>query len=160
MGFRQADSEGRGGFARIWCSDNCGKYSTARVTTWKKAQDSTAENPIYETDFQDGYVRFISAAHTKIQELDLPTSEEYKDNRENEEWLRTHKGITIQIKNCDVQTHYDYKTQKTYINYVVYAFDIPDGNGGTKKSTAKKSTTKAKTKKAAVEDDDDDMPFE
>ena len=31
MGFRQADSEGRGGFARIWSIEDKGNYSVAKI---------------------------------------------------------------------------------------------------------------------------------
>lgn len=165
MGFRQADSEGRGGFARLWCSDIYDKYSTARLNTWRKTGDSTIDNPIYETDFQEGYVRFIGQAHTRLQELDLPSTEEYLKNRENDDWKKSHPSIVIQIKSCEVQISYDYKTKKAYTNYVVYAFDIPEENDSSSTSAAKKSTaktsTKTKTKKEepAEETGEDDLPF-
>ena len=56
MGFRQADSEGRGGFARVWSFENKGKYSTARLSTSKKTQDDEG-NDVWATDFQDGFRR-------------------------------------------------------------------------------------------------------
>lgn len=145
MGFKQRDNEGRGGFARIWSIENKGNYSIAKVSTSKKRKDGT-----YETDFQDGFVRLIGSAHEKAQTLNV-----------------TEKGITIQITSCEVNTPYNAETKKSYVNYIIFAFDIPDGNGGdnsptkdSKKSTAK--TSKAKTKKETpVEDeqDEDDLPF-
>lgn len=150
MGFRQRDSEGRGGFARIWSIEDKGNYSLAKIST------SRRKNDVYETDFQDGFVRLIGSAHKKAQTLNV-----------------TSKGVTIQITSCEVTTPYNPKTQKGYVNYAVFSFEIPDGNDGdstasvkdSKKSTAKTSktkTSKAKTKKETSADDDaddDDLPF-
>ena len=66
MGFRQRDSEGRGGFARIWSVEDKGNYSIAKVSTSKKRKDGS-----YETDFQDGFVRLIGSAHEKAQTLNV-----------------------------------------------------------------------------------------
>lgn len=146
MGFRQRDSEGRGGFARIWSIEDKGNYSIAKVSTSKKRKDGS-----YETDFQDGFVRLIGSAHEKAQTLNV-----------------TDKGVAIQIISCDVTTPYNAEAKKGYVNYAIFAFDIPDGNDSGdaapaksgKKSTAK--TSKAKTKKDAPVDDEqgeDDLPF-
>ena len=165
MGFRQADSEGRGGFARIWEYHDVtngatikmangkvkqlppGNYSLVKLSTWKKRGE------VYETDFQDGFVRLIGTAHTKAQELDF-------------ENMSFEKGLVIQIAACEVTTSYNQETQKGYVNYAIFAFNIPDDSGGTKssgtkKSTAKstKKTTKSNTKKDAPVEDDDDLPF-
>lgn len=142
MGFRQADSEGRGGFARIWSIEDKGNYSIAKVSTSKKRKDGS-----YETDFQDGFVRLIGSAHEKAQNLNV-----------------TDKGVAIQITSCEVTTPYNAETKKGYVNYAIFAFNIPDGNGGTASAnTAKKSTAKtSKAKKnAPVADDnsDDELPF-
>ena len=145
MGFRQRDSEGRGGFARIWSVEDKGNYSIAKVSTSKKRKDGS-----YETDFQDGFVRLIGSAHEKAQTLNV-----------------TDKGVAIQITSCEVTTPYNAEAKKGYVNYAIFAFDIPDGNDSGdaapaksgKKSTAK--TSKAKTKKDAPVDDesDDELPF-
>lgn len=146
MGFRQRDSEGRGGFARIWSVEDKGNYSIAKVSTSKKRKDGS-----YETDFQDGFVRLIGSAHEKAQTLNVGE-----------------KGVAIQITSCEVTTPYDAQAKKGYVNYAIFAFDIPDSNGNGdatpaksgKKSTAK--TSKAKTKKDAPVDDEqgeDDLPF-
>lgn len=146
MGFRQRDSEGRGGFARIWSIEDKGNYSIAKVSTSKKRKDGS-----YETDFQDGFVRLIGSAHEKAQTLNV-----------------TDKGVAIQITSCEVTTPYNAEAKKGYVNYAIFAFDIPDGNDNGdaapaksgKKSTAK--TSKAKTKKDAPVDDEqgeDDLPF-
>lgn len=63
MGFRQADNEGRGGFARIWSIEDKGNYSVAKISTSKKRKDGSG----YETDFQDGFVRLIGSAHEKVR---------------------------------------------------------------------------------------------
>lgn len=144
MGFRQADSEGRGGFARIWSIEDKGNYSVAKISTSKKRKDGDG----YETDFQDGYVRLIGSAHEKGKTLTV-----------------TEKGVAIQITSCEVTTPYNAETKKGYTNYAIFAFNIPEGNDnssttkGGKKSSAK--TSKAKTKKAAkVEDEpEDELPF-
>lgn len=141
MGLRQRDSEGRGGYARLWSIEDKGNYSVGKISTSKKRKDGEG----YETDFQDGFVRFIGSAHEKAKSIDLPE-----------------KGITIQITSFEVTTPIDANTKKKYTNYAVFAFDIPDNNGNsnsTKKSAAK--TSKANTKKAAEEEtpQDDDLPF-
>lgn len=163
MGFRQADSEGRGGYARLWCADISENYSTARLSTSRKRTDDGG-NTVYETDFQDGYVRFIGSAHTKIKEFDLPTTEEYMKNKDNSDWMKEHKGISIQITSCEVQISYDHKKKQSYTNFVVYAFNEPEGSGGDsgkKKSTAKtsKAKTKAKADPVPDEESEDDLPF-
>ena len=164
MGFRQADSEGRGGFARIWEYHDVtngatikmangevkqlppGNYSLVKLSTWKKRGE------VYETDFQDGFVRLIGYAHTKAQELDF-------------ENMSFEKGFTIQITSCEVTTPYNAETKKGYTNYAIFAFNIPEGNDnssttkGGKKSSAK--TSKTKTKKAAevADEPEDELPF-
>ena len=148
MGFRQADSEGRGGFARIWSIEDKGNYSVAKISTSKKRKDDDG----YETDFQDGFVRLIGSAHTKAKELNV-----------------TDKGVTIQITSCEVTTPYNAETKKGYTNYAIFAFNIPDNNGttsnasaGSKKATKSTSKSKAKVKDAPetdVEESDDDLPF-
>lgn len=128
MGFRQRDSEGRGGFARIWSVEDKGNYSIAKVSTSKKRKDGS-----YETDFQDGFVRLIGSAHEKAQTLNVGE-----------------KGVAIQITSCEVTTPYDAQAKNGYVNYAIFAFDIPE------------KTSKAKTKKDAPVDDEqgeDDLPF-
>ena len=144
MGFRQADSEGRGGFARIWSIEDKGNYSVAKISTSKKRKDGDG----YETDFQDGFVRLIGSAHEKSKTLSV-----------------TEKGVAIQITSCEVTTPYNAETKTGYTNYAIFAFNIPEGNDnssttkGGKKSSAK--TSKAKTKKAAevADEPEDELPF-
>ena len=144
MGFRQKDSEGRGGFARIWSIEDKGNYSIAKISTSKKNDGG------YETDFQDGFVRFIGAAHDKAKELKI-----------------TEKGVLIQITSCEVTTPYNSETKKGYVNYAVFSFDIPDSGNKKNTVTAKKDTkstakpTSKKPKNEVDEDEceDDDLPF-
>lgn len=145
MGFRQADSEGRGGFARIWSIEDKGNYSVAKISTSKKRKDGDG----YETDFQDGFVRLIGSAHEKGKTLTV-----------------TEKGIAIQITSCEVTTPYNAETKKGYTNYAIFAFNIPESkdNSSTTKSSKKSSAkaSKTKTKKADLEDivdEDDELPF-
>lgn len=132
-----------GGFARIWEIEDKGNYSVAKISTSKKRKDGDG----YETDFQDGFVRFIGSAHEKSKTLAV-----------------TEKGVAIQITSCEVTTPYNTETKKGYTNFAVFAFNIPEGNEnssttkGSKKSTAK--TSKAKTKKVAeVDEQEDELPF-
>lgn len=138
MGFRQADSEGRGGYARIWSLENKGNYSVAKISTSKKRKDDDG----YETDFQDGFVRLIGSAHQKVQDIEIPS-----------------KGLAIQITSCEVTNNYDANTKKNYVNYAIFAFDIPESNGAkaSKKPAAK--TSKPKTKTVADDDSQEDLPF-
>lgn len=150
MGFRQADSEGRGGFARLWSVEDKGNYSYARISTSRKRKNDDGSE-YYETDFQDGFVRLIGSAHTKAKGIDIPVNE----NGES-------KGVSIQITSCEVTMQYNAEKKKSYTNFAIFAFDVPDGNdntssSGTKKTVAK--STKSKTKKESPVDDDDDLPF-
>ena len=148
MGFRQADSEGRGGFARIWSVEDRGNFSIAKVSTSRKRKDADG-NDYYETDFQDGFVRLIGSAHEKAKNLDIPTNDKGES-----------KGVSIQITSCEVTTPYNAEKKKVYKTYAINDYELPEGNQGTQTSTTNQTATQAKTKKAAVEDDDDDMPFE
>ena len=145
MGFRQADSEGRGGFARIWSIEDKGNYSVAKISTSKKRKDGDG----YETDFQDGFVRLIGSAHEKGKTLAV-----------------TDKGVAIQITSCEVTTPYNAETKNGYTNYAIFAFNIPEGNESSStakssKKSAAKTTAKAKTKKAAETEDEqeEELPF-
>jgi len=137
MGFRQADNEKRGGYARIWAVEDKGGYSTAKISTRKKRKGSDNE---YDTDFQDGFVRLIGEAHKKAQELNV-----------------TEKGVPIQITSCEVTTPYDAEKKKGYVNYAIFSFDIPDGKDSSNVSSAKPS--KAKKNVFVVDESDDELPF-
>jgi hypothetical protein len=148
MGFRT------GAYAKVWSVTDNGNYSTANVSISRKDKDSGE----YKVEFQDGYVRLVGNAHTYAKEHG---------------WADgiSEKGETIQISSCDVTNYYDTNKQKLFTNFVIFGFDIPDGNNGTEtkntkakstKSKTTKSKTKAKTKDddfEEVEGDDDDLPF-
>lgn len=144
MGFRQRDGEGHGGFARIWSVENKGNYSIAKVSTSKKRKDGG-----YETDFQDGFVRLIGAAHEKAQTLNI-----------------TQKGVAIQITSCEVTTPYNQETKKGYVNYAIFSFDVPDdsniNNASSKssvKSASKSSKARVKNDTSVEDETEDDLPF-
>lgn len=164
MGFRQADISTKllaealgldqdtvaaavkkskiGGYARVWSAEDKGNYSMVKVSTRKKHDNN------YETDFQDGFVRFIGSAHEKIKGITV-----------------SEKGVPIQFLSCEVTTPYNAETKKGYTNYAVFAFNVMDGNGNVvsapTEATNKKASSKAKTKKEEPDevDDDDDLPF-
>lgn len=142
MGFRQADSEKRGGYARVWRIENKGKYSVGQISTSRKKQGADSE---WEIDFQDGYVAFVGSAHEKIQNVNVGK-----------------KGFPIQITSCDVTNKYDKEKNKTYVNYVIYAFDIYENEGGktnTDNSTTTKKAVNEPKAKPVEEDSDDELPF-
>ena len=152
MGFRQ------GAFARVWSVNDEGKYSTVNLSISRKNK----ETGNYDIEFTDGYVRFIGTAHESIKELDLPTRDEFD--------AKIHKGATIKISSCDVNTHYDSKTKKSYTNYLVFGFEIPEDNfsgnnkqsgnaKGGKSATKGKLKTKASPKVEDNEEEDEDYPF-
>lgn len=137
MGFKQMDSKGYGGYAKIWSIENKGKYSLANISTSKKVKDEDR----YETDFQDGYVRLIGSAHDKAQELNVPKS-----------------GISIQIKSCDVQNSYNPNNKTKYTTYIIYAFDVCDGKK-TNKMKDEKSEIDSAVAERAVVNEQEDLPF-
>lgn len=126
-----------GGFARIWGYENKGKYSVVKLSTSKKRKEGDG----YETDFQSQFVRFIGAAHEKLQGLQIGE-----------------KGVSIQITDCEATTPYNYETKKGYNNYTVWSFDTFDEppTYDTKVSSSKKS---AKKPVAEASDEDSDLPF-
>lgn len=177
MGFRQADGEKRGGYAKIWSyydvtngatielSDgkkmelSPGNYSIVRLTTWKKKKGLNSTeglpwNEVYEVDFQDGFVKLIGSANAKAKELGFDT-------------MSFDKGYTIQITSCEVTTTYNAQKKKSYTNYAIFAFDVPQSQeNNTKKPTKKTQKTKSektKSKSPIVLDDDlmddEDLPF-
>ena len=148
MGFRQADSEKRNGWAKIWeITSDKGNYATARVTTWKAIKDEEG-NPTGEffNDFSDGFVSFVGSAYKKLKGLDIPPK----------------GGITIQITSCDVTTYYNPETKTSKASFAIFAFDVVDSNDGSyksKKNTTNKSIKSKPKKEVPVDDDDDDLPF-
>lgn len=138
MGFRQADSKGKGGYARLWSVENKGKYSTARISTSRKVKDSET----WETDFQDGFVRLVGDAHKKAEELTIPE-----------------RGIGIQITSCEATKTYNAAEKKGYANYIIYAFNVLDANGGSGTAKKAKADVKPAAAPAPADDEDEDLPF-
>lgn len=130
MGFRQ------GAYAKVWRAEDKGKYSVGNISISRKNKDTDK----YEIEFQDGFVRFVGDAHTALSNLSIDE-----------------KGTSIQITSCDVTNKYDAEKKKTYTNFVIFGFDVPDGgNAGGKKGGASKSKPKA----VPMDDpEDDDLPF-
>lgn len=144
MGFRQANSKGIGGYARVFKAENMGKFSSVNLATSKK----DAESGEYVTDFQSGFVSFIGQAHTKIQEQEIGE-----------------KGLPIQILSCDVTIHHS-DDGKYYTNYTVFDFNVNETktvkNEEYSKSsgkTAKKPVKKKEPEDDASEEEDEDLPF-
>lgn len=130
MGFRQ------GAYAKVWSAEDKGKYSVGNISISRKNKDTDK----YEVEFQDGFVRFVGDAHNALKDLSIDE-----------------KGASIQITLCDVTNKYDAEKKKTYTNFVIFGFDVPDnGSAGGKKGGAVKSNPKASP---ADEPEDDDLPF-
>lgn len=152
MGFRQD------AYARLWTYDNNKNYGIGNVSISRKNKETKE----YETDFQDGFVRFIGDAHKKALELSLPTKDTY--DKKND------KGVSIRIKSCDVTNRYDAEKRKLYTNFCVFDFEVvekgssPDNKSGSSSAKSAKSAgtsaVKKQTKAAeTVDEDDDELPF-
>ena len=127
-----------GGYARVWNVEDKGNYSVVKVSTSKKRKDGDG----FETDFQTNFVRFVGEAHKLLSSINVPE-----------------KGVGIQITNCEATTPYSSETKKGYNNYVVFSFDLIDGNasGGSKKASPAKSSKNKHTE--ADDEDSADLPF-
>ena len=131
MGFRQ------GAYAKVWKVEDKGNYSVAQISVSKKDKETGEDN----VEFQDGFVRLVGNAHEAAKNLQI-----------------TDNGASIQITSCDVTNKYDGEKQKSYINFTIFGFDIPDGNNTSKpaKNTGKSSKAAPATDNGA---DEDDLPF-
>lgn len=147
MAFRQADSEGRGGFAKVWKVANKGNYSDVQLSTSKK---STTDPSGYENDFSHNFVRFVGSAHTKVNEMNIGKG-----------------GATIQITSCEVGNKYDSGKNVTYTNFVVYDFVIPESSTANNNANKTQISSAAAPKKTTTKvsapvddtDDSDELPF-
>lgn len=128
MGFRQ------GAYAKVWNIEDKGNYSVGQVSISRKNKETNA----YETEFQDGFVRFVGTAHNEIKGLQIPEN-----------------GLSIKISSCDCTNHYDKEKNKVYENHVIFGLELSDNNN---KKTNTNKTTKANQ---AVDEaaDEDDLPF-
>ena len=140
-----------GAFAKVWSVDDKGKYSIANVSISRKNKDTNE----YEMEFQDGFVRLVGNAHTDMQDVEIPKN-----------------GYSIKITSCDVTNKYDAEKKRTYTNYVIFGFEVPESNSSNKKAAAKSAksasnskakSAKQKQKEADIDDlavdDDDELPF-
>lgn len=126
MGFRQ------GAYAKVWSVEDKGNYSVCRMSTSKKNKETEE----YETDFQDGYVRFVGTAHTMIHDKNIPNN-----------------GLSIKLSSVEVTNKYDKASNKSYINYAVFGFELPDGESAKPKKNEDTYVTDGDL------GEDDDLPF-
>lgn len=104
---------GYGNYAKVWASEDKGKYSVVELSTSKKNKE-TGE---YATDFSSKFVRFVGTAHERLKDLDA--------------------NGRIKLGNCEVTTS---KTEdgRYFTNFTVFAFD----NAEPKVEGAEQKTTK------------------
>lgn len=140
MGFRQ------GAFAKLWKVEDKGNYSVAQVSVSRKNKDTGR----YEVEFQDGFVRLVGNAHETAKGLNIPES----------------IGLSIKITSCDVTNKYDAEKGKSYINFTIFGFEIPDNNNGSATINTKNSKNSSKSSKASAKVDnnseyetEDELPF-
>lgn len=126
MGFRQD------AYAKVWRKEDKGNYHVVQMSTSKKNKQSGQ----YETDFSSNFVRFIGTAHEQMKDLD--------------------DGARIKIGNCEVTNKYDKEAKKEYTNFLVFSFELADGE-------APKQTAKPKVENK-IEDIpegvDEELPFD
>lgn len=127
MGFRT------GAFAKAWKIENKGNYSVVDLSTSKKNKETGK----YDKDFGNKFVRFIGTAHTLASSL--------------------HDGASIKLGNVEVTNNYDKEKNKEYTNYLVFSFEIPDGNGST--STPNTSENKGDGFMNIPDGIDEELPF-
>lgn len=123
-----------GGFAKVWAVDNKEKYSVGYVTIGRKNKESGA----YETEFQDGFVRFVGRAHELVNKANLPTLEENKAKRGGSD------GLSIKITNCDTSNFYKGENGKVSYSphYTIFDFETPDAQNTTTTKANNASSTK------------------
>lgn len=129
MGFRQD------AFAKVWKSENKGNYSVVDLSTSKKNKETNK----YETDFSYKFVRFIGTAHKQLENIV--------------------DGASIKIGNCEVTNNYDKEKNVTYANYLVFSFEIPDGNNSNTSSKPIPSQVKGNGFMNIPDGLDEELPF-
>lgn len=127
MGFRTD------GYAKIWAVENKGNYSVVELSSSKKNKTTNE----YETDFSSKFVRFIGTAHSQVQGLT--------------------KGTSIKFGNVEVTNSYNKETKVSYTNFLVFSFDIPDGNGSN--NTSKPTEIKSNGLMNIPDGIDEELPF-
>ena len=133
MGFR------KDAYAKVWKVEDKGNYSICQVSISKKNKETNQ----YEVEFQDGFVRFVGKAHEDIKAMGIPER----------------GGLSIKITACDVTNTYVKEKGKTYVNYVVFGFETPDGVPSTASKTTAKAAKADDEPKFAELDDEDKLPF-
>lgn len=133
MGFRQ------NGFCSVWSVEpsKTGKTTRVRLSSSRK---NKATNE-WEQDFS-GFCTFIGKAHDMAQNL------KPKDR--------------IKVLECDVGTTYDKDSQKEYVNYKVFDFEMADGSapvGASKQSGKKKPPIADDDGDVGDLDEDSNLPF-
>lgn len=133
MGFRQ------GAYARVWSMDDKGKFCTCRMSISRKNKKTGS----YDTEFQDGYVRFVGTAYNMIKAI--PISD---------------KGLNIKLASCDV-TNYFERNGKKYFNpqFTVFGFELADGESATPTGQAQNAYDPMEDLKS-VSADEEELPFD
>ena len=121
-----------GRLAKVWEIIKKDKFTEIKISTSKKKDDD------YIQDFSS-YVRFISKAHDKAQNL---------------------KGDEI-IKLLEVEctNKYDSDKRQMYYNFICWDFEVFEGNGSKKSDTKPTSDAKENHPPLYEPTDDDDLPF-
>lgn len=127
MGFR-TDS-----FAKVWKVENKGNYSVVELSTSKKNKKTGK----YDTDFSSKFVRFIGTAHTLATSLQ--------------------DGASIKLGNVEVTNSYNKETKVSYTNFLVFSFEIPDGNSSS--NTSKPAENKSNGFMNIPDGIEEDLPF-
>ena len=131
MGFRQ------GAYGKIWSIDRKEKYSIGNFTVSRKKQDGSG----YDTEFQDGYVRFVGSAHEALKGLEIPKN-----------------GLSIKISSCDVTNKYDPESKRVYTNYAIFGLEVQDNNGNNSRSSTP-TPPKDTEPSGSADIDDNELPF-
>lgn len=116
--------------ARIWSVEpGRGKFTKVNLSVSRKNKETGQ----YETDFSD-YCMFIGEAHAKAALLK--------------------RGDRIKLGDVDVSNRYDKATEKKYVDYKVFSFDLADAAGDAPAQRATNDTVAND-----VESDEGDLPF-
>ena len=122
MGLRISDT-----YAKIWNIEERGRYAIVELSTSKKNKETDQ----YETDWSNKFVRFVGNAHTALQGM--------KGNER------------IKITSGEVTSTYDKEKRTSYVNYVVFSFELPNGSSSHKSNY---------DPGAGTSDTDDALPFD
>ena len=137
-----------GAYARVWkLAENKGNYSTVQMSISSKNRETGQ----YETVWQDGFTRFVGAAHNKLAKMNIPDG-----------------GLTIYLTATDVNQNYVKEKKTMYTNYVVFDFIVPESGeryemvcqkagGGVVKDEPPKAEEKKDNFASVTEDED--LPF-